>query len=213
MVRVDGDLDPETGRTVLTAIRSVVDADVRGAGPDSRTPAQRRADALAEICRTYLDRSDRPVVAGERPHLLVSVDEQVLRTGVGMSSIGETDFTAADARRIGCDAAVSRIVRGPRSEVLDLGRKTPVVPPALRRAVVARDATCRFPGCHRPESWTDVHHVVHWADGGPTSLANLLLLCRRHHRSVHDRFALELTDGAPVFRRPDGSILEDRAPP
>jgi hypothetical protein len=68
MVRLDGDLDPETGQVVLTAIRSILDADARGADGDGRRPAQRRADALGEICRTYLDSADRPTVAGERPH-------------------------------------------------------------------------------------------------------------------------------------------------
>jgi predicted restriction endonuclease len=85
----------------------------------------------------------------------------------------------------------------------------------MRRAVVVRDRTCRFPGCERPHTWCDAHHLRHWADGGETSLANLLLLCRRHHRMVHRPrgFSLDLVDGAPVFRRPDGSHLEGRAPP
>jgi hypothetical protein len=79
-----------------------------------------------------------------------------------------------------------------------------------------RDSHCRFPGCDRPPSWCDAHHVRHWADGGPTSLDNLLLLCRRHHRLVHHRFRVEMTsDQRPVFRRPDGTVLLDRgrAPP
>ena len=100
-------------------------------------------------------------------------------------------------------------------EPLDIGRRTPVIPPAMRRAVIVRDRHCRFPGCDRPQPWCDAHHVVHWADGGPTAVRNLLLLCRRHHRKVHERggFRLELLDGRPAFRRPDGSLLEDRAPP
>ena len=103
-----------------------------------------------------------------------------------------------------------------RSQPLDVGRKTQVVPAPLRRAVIARDRRCRFPGCDRPPPWSDCHHVVHWADGGETALLNLLLLCRPHHRLVHDErrgFGLELDDGVPVFRRPDGTVLEDRAPP
>lgn len=118
------------------------------------------------------------------------------------------------ARRIACDASVLRVVLSGRSEPLDVGRKTLVVSPAMRRAVVVRDRRCRFPGCDRPHPWCDAHHVRHWADGGETSVGNLLLLCRRHHRSVHGGgFGLELLDGRPVFRRPDGSVLEDRAPP
>jgi hypothetical protein len=102
-----------------------------------------------------------------------------------------------------------------RSEPLDVGRRSKVVPPAMRRAVIVRDRGCRFPGCDRPYTWCDAHHVAHWADGGPTAAQNLLLLCRPHHRLVHrpGRFRLELLDGKPVFRRPDGSVLEDRAPP
>ncbi len=84
-------------------------------------------------------------------------------------------------------------------------RKTRSVPPALRRALRARDGGCRFPGCgnHR---FTDAHHIEHWADGGETSLGNLIQLCRRHHRLLHEGgFSLELRqDGSPVFRRPDG---------
>jgi hypothetical protein len=108
-----------------------------------------------------------------------------------------------------------RVVMAGRSEPLDVGRRTPVVPPAMRRAVIVRDRHCRFPGCDRPHTWCDAHHVVHWADGGPTAVPNLVLLCRRHHRLVHERggFRLELLDGRPVFRRRDGSLLEDRAPP
>jgi hypothetical protein len=119
------------------------------------------------------------------------------------------------ARRLACDASLTRVVLSGRSEPLDVGRRTPVIPPAMRRAVIVRDRRCRFPGCDRPHTWCDAHHVVHWADGGPTAVQNLLLLCRRHHRKVHERdgFRLELLDGRPAFRRPDGSLLEDRAPP
>jgi hypothetical protein len=100
-----------------------------------------------------------------------------------------------------------------RSEPLDLGRRTAVVSAALRRALAMRDGRCRFPGCDRRDSWCDAHHVVHWADGGETTLSNLVLLCRRHHRAVHDRFRIRMVDGCPVFVRRDGTLLEDRAPP
>ncbi len=217
MVRIDGDLDPETGETVLTALRSCLDAEARSADPeDRRTPAQRRADALGEICGRYLSRSDRPEVGGERPHVTVTMDLEALS---GRPGTAEFDLTGPirgeTARMIACDASVSRVITGTRSEPLDVGRRTSVVSPALRRAVVVRDRHCRFPGCDRPQAWCDAHHVQHWADGGPTALANLILLCRRHHRLVHERggFRLEPIEGRPVFRRPDGSILEERAPP
>ena len=249
MVRVDGDLDPLTGESLLTALGAVLDAEVRAGGagagerPDDRTPAQRRADALGEVCRGFLDRGDRPVVAGERPHLTVTVPVEVLAGGVvpglgpglgggagtetgtghgaGADRSGSAELDHAGpldleaVRQLACDASVMRVVMGPRSEPLDVGRRTPVVPAALRRAVIARDRHCRFPGCDRPHAWCEAHHIDHWADGGATTLQNLLLLCRRHHNLVHGTggFTLELVDGRPVFRRADGSVLEDRGPP
>ena len=218
MVRVDGDLDPETGETLLTALRAVLDAESRsGDGLDGRTPAQSRADALGEVCRQWLDGVDRPVVGGERPHVTVTVGSRSLRNGDGTTSemdhVGPVD--PETTRRIACDASIRRVVMAGRSEPLDVGPRTPVVSPGMRRAVIVRDRRCRFPGCDRPHPWCDAHHVVHWADGGPTALPNLILLCRRHHRMVHQRggFGLELVGGRPVFRRPDGSVLEDRTPP
>jgi hypothetical protein len=217
MVRVDGDLDPETGETLLTALRAVLDAESRSPGNgDDRSPAQRRADALGEICRQWLDLAERPTVAGERPHVTVTVDAETLRGGSGEVELDHSGPTQPEAaRQLACDASVMRVVLAGRSEPLDVGRRTPVVPPAMRRAVIVRDRHCRFPGCDRPHTWCDAHHVVHWADGGPTALPNLLMLCRRHHRMIHKPrgFALMLSDGRPVFRRPDGSLLEDRAPP
>jgi hypothetical protein len=217
MVRVDGDLDPETGETLLTALSAVLDAESRSRTDDDvRTPAQRRADALGEICQQWLDRSDRPSVAGERPHVTVTVSTDALRGVAGptneLDHVGPID--PETARRLSCDASIMRVVLSGGSQPLDVGRRTSVVPAAMRRAVIVRDRHCRFPGCDRPHTWCDAHHVLHWADGGPTALGNLLLLCRRHHRLVHQGgFGLEIEDGHPLFRRPDGSLLEDRAPP
>jgi hypothetical protein len=225
MVRVDGDLDPETGETLLTALKAVLDAESKkGGAGDDRTPSQRRADALGEICRQWLDSGERPGIGGERPHVTVTVGVDALREaphgGDGSPGTSELDHTGPvvpeTARRLACDASIRRVVMAGASEPLDLGRRTPVIPPGMRRAVILRDRHCRFPGCDRPHAWCDAHHVVHWTDGGPTALPNLLLLCRRHHRMVHRRgggFRLDLEDGRPVFRRPDGSVLEDRAPP
>jgi hypothetical protein len=221
MVRVDGDLDPEAGETLLTALGAVLDAEARAGDPDDRrTPAQRRADALGEICRQWLDAGDRPQVAGERPHVSLTADVGALRDApsgaVGvMSELGHVGPVPSHlARQLACDASVMRVLMAGDSEPLDVGRRTAVVSPAMRRAVIARDRHCRFPGCDRPPSWCDAHHVVHWADGGRTSVDNLLLLCRRHHRMVHARrgFTLELVDGRPLFRRPDGSALDPPAP-
>jgi uncharacterized protein DUF222/HNH endonuclease len=215
MVRMDGDLDPETGQTVFTAIRAVMDTEARSGGAeDARTPGQRRADALGEVCRQWLDRGDRPSVAGERPHFNVLIDLETLEGRAGRAAqLDDAGTVPAEiARLLACDATISRVVTRGGSEPLDVGRRTPVVPAALRRAVTVRDRHCRFPGCDRPPGWSDVHHVRHWAEGGETTLNDLVLLCRRHHRLVHHEFRLEMEAGAPIFRRPDGSILGDHPP-
>jgi hypothetical protein len=215
MVRVDGDLDPETGQTLLSALQAVMDADARARRePELRSPGQRRADALGEICRTWLDSSERPVVLGERPHVVVTLDLDALEGRAGRSELqGWGPVTPETARRLACDAKVSRVITDSASRPLDVGRSTKVVTPALRRAVTVRDRGCRFPGCGRPPSWCDAHHVRHWADGGDTALDNLVLLCRPHHRAIHRGFRVQIRDGTPVFSRPDGTVLEDPAPP
>lgn len=214
MVRVDGDLDPETGQVVITALRAVMTAS-RGGGSDGRTAPQRRADALGEICHQWMDGSNRATIAGERPHVTVTVDLETLERRIGrrceLDDAGR--IAAEDARRIACDASVSRVITVAPSSPLEIGRRTPVVPAALRRAVVVRDGGCRFPGCDRPPGWCDAHHVLHWANGGETSLDNLVLLCRPHHRLVHERFSLAIEEGRPAFRRPDGTLLHDERSP
>ena len=155
------------------------------------------------------------MVVGERPHLTVTIPVEAL----GGEEAGELDHVGpvpgGAIRRLACDASVMRVVMDGRSEPLDAGRRTKVVPPAMRRAVIVRDRHCRFPDCDRPHTWCDAHHIVHWADGGLTATSNLMLLCRPHHRLIHrpGGFSLELLDGRAVFKRPDGSPIEDRAPP
>jgi Domain of unknown function (DUF222)/HNH endonuclease len=117
-------------------------------------------------------------------------------------------------RRLACDASVSRVVVRGSSEPLDIGRKTAVVPAPMRTALVVRDRHCRFPACDRPPPWCDAHHVEHWANGGATAMSNLVLMCRRHHRLVHEgQFRVRVVDGQPIFTRPDGSVVDDRASP
>jgi hypothetical protein len=230
MVRVDGILVPETGGSFLTALRSITDHWARSRD-DARSPAQRRADALGEMCRRWLHDPDRPSIAGERPHVTVVVDLETLETASAAdsarpkrSSNGMTQASGnstsegirlpgAAVRRLACDAAVSRVVVSGRSEPLDVGRTARVVPSSLRRALAVRDGGCAFPTCDRPVGWCDAHHVRHWADGGSTELSNLVLLCRRHHTVTHDGFRIEVLDGHPVFRRPDGTLIAARAGP
>src|SRR5207237_252797 len=130
MVRVDGDLDPETGESLMAALRSVIDARARSGEADDRTPSQRRADALGEITRGHLDRIDRPEVAGERPHLTVTVALEDLRSGLGTAQAEHVGtIPASVARRLACDARIIPAVLGSACEPLDLGRATPVVSP------------------------------------------------------------------------------------
>jgi hypothetical protein len=210
MVRVDGDLDPEAGQVVVTALRAVMTSSSRD-GSDRRTQQQRRADALREICHQWMDGANRAEVAGERPHLTVTLDVEALERRAGrrceLDDAGRISPEAA--RRIACDASVSRVITAGASAPIEVGRRTPVVPAALRRAVVVRDRGCRFPGCDRPPGWCDAHHAVHWADGGETTLDNLVLLCRPHHRMVHGRFSLRMEAGRPVFARPDGTVVDE----
>jgi Domain of unknown function (DUF222) len=160
--------------------------------------------------------STGPGLGGERPHVVVTVDLQSLEGRPGRrSELEDTGpITPETARRLACDAGVSRIITMGASEPLDVGRRTPVVPSGMRRALVLRDGGCRFPGCGRPRSWCDAHPIRHWADGGSTALENLVLLCRPHHRAVHEGFRVEMNGHGPVFSRADGSArAEDRAPP
>lgn len=217
-VRADADLNPETGELLLTALNAVLSAEARSRDGDDRSPAERRADALGEICRQWLDLADRPVVAGERPHVSLTVSVETLK---GMEeSTCELEHTGPMAKETAemllCDCSAARVVLSGRSEPLDVGRRTPTVPASMRRAVIVRDRHCRFPGCDRPQSWCDAHHVVHWTNGGSTALHNLVLLCRRHHRLIHHRkFGVEIADGQPRFYRSDGTVLtaSNRAPP
>ena len=131
-----------------------------------------------------------------------------------LDEAGGIHVSAETARRLACDAATVRMQHGPAGEILDVGRRTRTISPALRRALRVRDRQCRFPGCRNRR--VDAHHIEHWADGGRTALDNLVLLCRRHHRAVHEegfRITLDAV-GDVKFLRPDGHPLpEAPAPP
>lgn len=185
MVRLDGELDPEAGTTVLSALRSLEEPGALNP-TDDRTGAQRRADAFVDLCRDHLDHGDGPRRGGEKPHVEVTIDIEALTSATGLARVDDVAISAETARRLACDAGVTRMITKGRSEPLDVGRRTRTVPSSLRRALNRRDDGCSAPGCDRPQRWCDAHHVVHWADGGPTDLDNLVLLCRRHHRMVHE---------------------------
>jgi hypothetical protein len=185
MVRLDGDLDPESGQVVITALGSL--AEPQALDPeDRRTPAQRRADALVEICRRHLDNPDRPRIAGERPHLTITLSADQL-TAQGLTDLDTGPITLEAVRRLACDATLTPLVAGPDRQPLAAGRRTRVISPALRRLLHERDQGCTHPGCSVPARWCDTHHIRHWAHGGQTQPDNLRLLCRRHHRMAHDQ--------------------------
>ena len=129
-----------------------------------------------------------------------------------LDEAGGIHVSQETARRLACDAATVKMQHGAGGEILDVGRRTRTISPALRRALVARDRQCQFPGCHNRRC--DAHHLRHWADGGATALDNLVLLCRRHHRAVHEEgFGVTLAaKGGVRFVRPDGRPLPE-APP
>jgi hypothetical protein len=189
MVRLDGDLDPESGSVVMCALGSLAEPAALDLG-DDRTPQQRRADALVEICRRHLDTSERSRVGGERPHLVVTVDLDTLAgRGEALVDLDTGPITFTAVRRLACDATLSPVTTGSDGKPVAAARATRVVSPALRCALHQRDQGCTHPGCDVPARWCDAHHLVHWADGGPTEAANLRLLCRRHHRMAHHHHA------------------------
>ena len=123
---IDGSLDPESGQSVLVALGAIQDAWAKDGTRDPRSAPQRRADALVELCRAWLDRSDRPRVGGERPHVVLTVDLQSLQGTWGRSELEDTGpITAETARRLACDAGISRIITMGASEPLDVGRRYP----------------------------------------------------------------------------------------
>ncbi len=180
-----GYLDSE-GRA---ALRATLEPLARSHDGDERNRERRLADALVELCGHALDGGALPQHSGQRPHLQVTVTLATLQGKPG-SPAAELEMAGPiageTARRLGCDAAVSRVVFGPGSTVLDVGRATRVPQPATRRAVIARDRGCVWPGCGRPASWGEIHHLHHWAHGGSTDLDNLVVICRAHHFRVHE---------------------------
>ena len=177
-----------------------------GCAHDGRDPREfgvRLWDALVEACRRLQTAELLPASHGAVPRMLVSISLADLQSDLedaGGLLRGGRPLSPAAARRIACDTELVPVVLGAESQVLDVGRAQRLVTTAIWHALVARDEHCVFPGCSRLPEACDAHHVVHWADGGATSLDNLALLCRRHHTTVHQT-AWRLWIN-PVTRRP-----------
>ena len=170
----------------------------------------RRADALAWMAERMFESGDAPTLAPDRHEIVVHVEAEVLSNGGARRCEIEqrTAIAAETARRLCCDAGIVPVVDGPNGESLSVGCRIRSIPPAVRRALASRDRGCRFPGCpatHRLHG----HHVKHWANGGETSLENLILLCPTHHRLVHEGgFDVQrLDDGAFRFTNPHGLAI------
>ena len=223
MYVVRGRLEPEVGAGLMRAIEAASDALYRGEDAEARPRnRQRRADAAGLV-------AERALAAGlggdeggdvgsgsraERYQVVVHTDAATLaeRGETGRSELDGVRVCAETSRRMACDAA--RVAMGHRDgEVVSVGRRTRIVPPHIRRALEERDRGCRYPGC--ASRFTEAHHVKHWADGGETSLANTILLCRRHHRLVHEggtRMALD-RDGKAAFFTREGQVIASAPPP
>ena len=150
-------------------------------------------------------------IRAERYQVMVHCDAATLAAEgePGRSDLDGIRVSAETSRRMACDAAVVAMVHAKDGSMLNVGRRTRTIPPHIRRALEERDRGCRFPGCGC--RFTEAHHVEHWADGGETSLRNTLLLCRRHHRAVHEgRVKVSVNgDGTVLFFTPKGRMLVD----
>jgi hypothetical protein len=204
-VRVHGWLDRESA-AVLRAAIDPLSAPRRGPNEtDLRSPGQRRADALTEVCQRVLATGNLPQTGGERPHLVVTLDYHRLRAGLATATLDDGGhLSAATLRRLACDAGIIPVVLKGAGQVLDIGRDRRLFNGHLRRALVTRDKGCAFPACDKPPRHCDGHHIKHWADGGATALHNAVLLCRHHHRLIHEgEWRVELHDNLPRFIPPD----------
>ncbi len=215
MVVLRARLTPELGAVVQRALEAASERlyqeSRQAAAPESVeeevTAEQRRADALGLLAECALEASDRGVAA-DRYQVVLHVEGAETGASPAQAALELGDaavrVSAEMSRRLSCDASVVVMREGSDGSVLAVGRKTRAIPTAIRRALSARDARCRCPGCTARRC--DAHHIIHWIDGGPTALDNLVLLCRRHHRLVHEGgfHVARSVDGEVTFVRPDG---------
>jgi 5-methylcytosine-specific restriction protein A len=180
--RIKGQLDAAAFDVLARAIR----ANLPPVEPDplgrDKTLGERQAEALGAICEHALDDGFLPVEGGERPHISPIIDFEGQRRqarGARLEFGGMT--TAAQPRRLLCDAKITPVVLGGEGQPLDVGREKRTVTPAQRKAIAARDRGCAYPGCDKTPSWCEVHHIIHWIHGGRTDIDNLVMLCRAHH--------------------------------
>ena len=176
------------------ALRSVLEPLARKSGAhDDRSRERRLADALVELA-----------TGGEQPAKIQVTSSVETLLGLVGAPAAEMEFSlpvsSKTIERLACDCSITRVLLNSESTVIDVGRSKRVVSEPGRRALKARDGSCRWPGCERPPSWSAAHHVVHWIHGGTTDLDNLILLCHRHHWMVHE-------GGWQIVRSDDGRMM------
>src|SRR5437016_14365796 len=221
-VRIRGRLAPEVGALLLQALAAAREAVypknvpagtcAPGVSQEMPTLEQQQADALALLAETALHHGIDPGAPGERYQVVVHVDAEVLADAdqPGQSVLEDcARVPAGTSQRLACDASRVVMRHDQDGRVVEVGARTRTIPPALRRALHHRDRGCRFPGCG--VRFGQGHHIRHWAHGGPTTLSNLALLWRRHHRAVHEEgYHIERQpNGELRFRRPDGRPLPE----
>ena len=209
---LNGTLTPEGYSLVKTALRLAETAD--GDGDPVRSPAQRRHDALVDLCRHFLDHQHTRRGGRHRPHLNVIVDLDDLETGRGGQAVDGFPLDATTVSRLLCDSALHRVLVAGRSTILDYGTATRTIPVNLWNALVIRDQGCRTGDCDRGPDWCEAHHVIPFSEGGETSLANLVLQCSRHHHIAHlPGWHLKLLpDGTLEVTDPNGRTRTTRPP-
>jgi hypothetical protein len=226
-VKVDAEFDPEPGR-LFKGVFEAIDQeffradrrDAESAGDPTliRPARQRRADALVEMARRAAS-SDPETARRPRPETMVIIDYRtLLAESGGLAHLDNRAMVTGEAaRRLACDSGIVRVVTNGGSEILDLGRSTPVPSAAQRRAVILRDGGCTFAGCDMPPGRCEVHHIVPYGRGrdvgGPTDRDNLALVCTRHHHLVHEggyRLSRNPVTGGIETRRPDGTLIPSR---
>ena len=210
---VGGDLDELDGAqtTESNAASPVEPVGTRGDALKSAAGAASRAESGTRHNEPGAQPRVESGTRAERYQVMVHCDAATLGAEgePGRSDLDGIRVSAETSRRMACDAAVVAMVHANDGSVLNVGRRTRTIPPHIRRALEERDRGCRFPGCGC--RFTEAHHVKHWADGGETSLRNTLLLCRRHHRAVHEgRVKVSVNgDGTVLFFTPKGRMLVD----
>ena len=211
--RLDASLNNDHTAALEQAMRLAETLD--GEGETQRSASQRRADAFNDIVAFFLANHTKPAGVKNRSHLNVVLTLEELTKGLGGQTLSGLQLQKTLVEQLCCDSIIHYVVVGQNSEILDYGTGRRLVSPGLFKVVEIADRCCRFPGCDRPATWCDAHHVKHWTDGGPTSLRNLVLLCNRHHHLIHRAgWNVELApDRTLTVITPTGRRLIGRPPP